>query len=51
MNNVSVVDFIILVHGSYIIEAFKVANNNLGKNQRNSGLNFKSSVIKGKRIH
>ena len=46
---VSVVDFMIVIHSKYIIEALRVANNNLGKNQRNSGLNFESSVIKGER--
>ena len=46
----TIVDFTIIIDPSYINEALKVANNNLGKNQKNSGLNFLSSVIKGKRI-
>ena len=41
----------IVIDRSYMIEALRVANNNLGKNQRDSGLNFFSSVIKGKGSH
>ena len=47
----TIVDFTIIIDPSYINEALRVANNNLGENQKNSGLNFLSSVIKGKRIH
>ena len=41
----------ILIDSSYIIKALKVASNKLGKNQRDSGINFYSAVLKGKRLH
>ena len=45
----SFVDFMIVVDPEYIMKALKVASNNLGKNQRNSGIDFVSAVIQGKR--
>ena len=41
----------IIIDSSYIIKALKVASNKLGKNQRDSGINFYSAVLKGKRLH
>ena len=44
----SFVDFITVIDPSYIITALKTANDDLGKNQKNSGIDFVSAVMKGK---
>ena len=45
--NGTFVNFLIVTHPSYIETRFNNVNNNLGKDQKNTGLNFAGSVLKG----
>ena len=47
----SFVDFITVIDPSYIITALKTANDDLGENQKNSGINFVSAVMQGKKTY
>ena len=45
------VDFLIVMNPSYMATRLKNVNNKLGMDQKNTGLNFAGSVMKGKSIN
>ena len=49
--NGTFVNFLIVTESSYIETRFKNVNNNLGKNEKYTGLNFAGSVMQGKSIN
>ena len=48
--NGTFVNFLIVIKSSYTETRLKSVNNNLGKDQRNSGLNLVASFMQGKSI-
>ena len=45
------VDFVVVVHITYMIQALRVANNDLIRNLNGSPISFIGGILEGKRIH